>query len=114
MSIRVVESQIKLDEIKEIAGGLGDMVKAVVDVEKGVMAVGGAMHADAEKVLLEKGSNQDGLWGINIYPDRKGEEVVEFQSLINIRPGQGNRSMVVEDSGLRNDIKKVFDLLVVR
>ena len=45
----------------------GDMVKAVVDVEKGIMAIGGELHADEEQFLLDLGSLQQNIWGINIY-----------------------------------------------
>ena len=66
-----------------------DMVKYVVDVERGVLAVGGEMHSDAEQVLLEDGSRQADLWGANYYPGRGREECIEYTALINIRPAQG-------------------------
>lgn len=81
------------------------MVKGVVDVEKGLLALEADMYADLEKVLLEQGSKQEDLWGINLYPDLFGEDdFLEFDSMINIRPGQGNRSRGVEDSALRQQI----------
>lgn len=74
----------------------GDMVKAVVDCERRVMAIGGDLHADEEQLLLEDGSQQEYLWGINLYPERT-DDWIEFDSMINIRPRQGNRSRSVED-----------------
>lgn len=81
-----------------------DMVKAVVDVERRIMAVGGELHSDAEALLLADGSKQKDLWGINIYPDREHEDWLEYRSLINVRPSQGSRSMVIEDEELKEQI----------
>jgi len=90
----------------------GDMVKAVVDVERGVMAVDAELHADQEALLISEGSQQSDLWGINLYPDLDGEDFVEFDSMINLRPSQGNRSRGVEDQNLRARILSIVDNLV--
>lgn len=84
-----------------------DMVKFVVDVESGAVAVGGELHADAEQVLLEQGSRQSDLWGGNYFPGRGSEGCIEYTSLINIRPSQGNPSMVVEPADLRERIRVI-------
>ena len=76
-------------------------MKYVVDVHRGVVAVGGEMHADGEQALLEDGSRQPDLWGANYYPGRGREECIEYTSLINIRPAQGNRSMEIQDPAVR-------------
>ena len=89
-----------------------DMVKYVVDVERGVAAVGGELHADEEVVLLEDGSRQEDLWGANYYPGRGSEDCIEYTSLINIRPSAGNRSMVVEDEVLRKRIRDLTHALI--
>ena len=94
------------------AESFGDMVKAVVDIEKGVMAVGGEMHADAESLLLANSSQQDDLWGINIYPDLPVDERIAYESLINIRPRQQNKSMAVESEEMRKKIKLIIDTLI--
>lgn len=89
-----------------------DMVKYVVDVARGVAAVGGEMHADAEQVLLDDGSRQDDLWGANYYPGRGPEDGIELTSLINIRPAQGNRSMEIQDPALRERVRELTHALV--
>src|SRR3989338_9704504 len=95
--IKIIIDKISLPELKKKAEErFGDMVKGVVDLEKGIMGIGGEMHADEEALLLENGSKQVDLWGINLYPDNKGDDFVEFDSMINIRPRQGNRSSGVE------------------
>ena len=111
--IRIIKDYISIPELKVIAEErFGDMVKAVVDVEKKIMAIGGDLHADEEAVLLAEGSKQQDLWGINIYPDTAGEEMIEFDSMINIRPRQGNRSRGVEDAHLREVIVGIVKSLI--
>jgi uncharacterized protein DUF5674 len=91
------------------------LVKAVVDVENNVMAIDAQMHSDVEMLLLEEeGSEQENLWGINLYPERDPENWIEFDSIINIRPGQGNRSRGVEDKILQEKIKQLVNKLVIR
>ncbi len=94
------------------AAGFGEMVKAVVDVDRGIMAIGAEVHADEEAALLEDGSRQSNLWGINLYPADAGDGWVEFDSMINIRPAQGNRSRGVEDPAIRAAILRVVSALV--
>ena len=89
-----------------------DMVKYVVDVERGIAAVGGELHADAEALLLEDGSSQEHLWGANYYPGWGRDGCIEFTSLINIRPSQGNPGMEVQDPALRERIRALTGALV--
>ena len=82
------------------------MIKYVVDISNGSLALGGEMHSDAEKILLENGSIQENIWGANIYP--WGDTVeIEYTSLINIRPTSGNRSMEIQDEIIREKVKKI-------
>ena len=114
MSILCVEASIKIEELKKRAKNQfkDRLGKAVVDIEKGVMAIGGAMHCDEESVLLEKGSSQWNLWGINIYPDKMGEEFIEYDSMINLRPSQGNYSRSIDDPQIREKITQIVWNLV--
>ena len=89
-----------------------DMVKYVVDIERRVAAVGGELHADAEQLLLDSGSRQADLWGANYYPGRGQDACIEYTSLINIRPSQGNRSMQIEDPAIRERVREVTFALV--
>ena len=94
-------------------GQFGDMVKAVVDIEKGIMAIGGELHADEEALLLESGSRQENLWGINLYPELPEEEWLEFDSMINVRPSSANPSRGVESPEIRNRILEIVRRLVI-
>lgn len=106
--IFVVRSVLSRDELKKYTlGSDGDMVKAVVDISRGIMAIGGELHADEEALLLSEGSKQEYLWGINLYPEKFGEDFIEFDSMINIRPSQGNRSRHVDNKDVREKILKV-------
>lgn len=111
----IVRLPIPLDELRRLAAEhFGDFVKAVVDVEEGVMALGGELHADEEALLLQEGARQANLWGINLHPDRPRTELVEFDSLVNVRPSQGNRSRGVEDAEIRRRIQAIVEGLVGR
>lgn len=115
MPIQVLNAPVTVEELKRLAADqFGDFVKAVVDVGCSVMAIGGELHADEEAVLLQQGARQADLWGINLYPDRPGVEIIEFDSLINIRPSRGNRSRGVEDPAVQRQIRAIVERLVVR
>jgi hypothetical protein len=92
----------------------GDMVKLVVDVHRGVIAIGGELHADAEALLLEQGSRQADLWGANYMPGAGPDDCIELTALINIRPGQGNRSMVVQDPQIAATMRTMVGELIGR
>ncbi len=111
--MRIIEETIVLEELKVMAKErFGNLVKAVVDIERGIMAVDGELHADEEAMLLEKGSKQENLWGINIYPEMSGEDMVEFDSMINVRPTQENYSRGVESEEIRRKIIEVVNKLL--
>ena len=113
MLIKIIKDKISKAELAEIAKNqFGDLVKAVVDIEKEIIAIGGELHADAEALLLEQGSRQEDLWGINIYPAKSEGEWIEFDSMINIRPSQKNLSRGVEDQNIQKKIKDVIAKLV--
>ena len=112
-AIVVVRERIDRRELARLVQAFFvDMVKYVVDVERGVAAVGGELHADAADVLLEDGSRQEHVWGANYYPGRGPDDCIEFVSLINIRPAQGNRSMEVEDAAVRARIRDLTTALI--
>lgn len=92
----------------------GDMVKGVVDVEREIVALDAELHADLEALLMEDGAKQSNLWGINLYPELPGDAFLEFDSMINVRPSQGNRSRGVDDPNVRNKIIQIVDKRVSR
>ncbi|MFI5166667.1 MAG: DUF5674 family protein [Thermoanaerobaculales bacterium] len=113
--MRIVRDRIGLAELGDMAEhGFGTLVKAVVDVEAGIMAVDAELHSDEEALLLENGSAQQDLWGINLYPDVDGDDWIEFDSMINLRPASGNRSRGVDDPVVRDRIREIVTRLVQR
>lgn len=113
MDVRIITEPITRAELKKIAEErFGDLVKVVVDIEIGIMALGGELHADEEAALLEQGSEQKNLWGFNLYPDIADENWVEFDSMINVCPSQNNRSRSVEDETIRSKIIEIVNSLI--
>jgi len=105
--MRCLSEKISLAELLEMAAGkFGNLVKAVVDIERSLLVVDAELHSDQESVLLDMGSQQKNLWGINLYPEfpKEDENFIEFDSMINIRPMDGNRSRSVEDPEIRKKI----------
>jgi hypothetical protein len=110
--MKIVTDSMTFRELQDMAAALfDDMVKAVVDVRLETLALDAELHADLEALLLEHGSSPADLWGINLYPALSGEEFLEFDSMINVRPGQGNRSRGVDDDEIR---RKIADIVVRR
>ena len=108
--MRILESPItKSDLIKSSVNFIDDnTIKAVVDIKRELLAVDSPMHYDCEQLLLENGSRQEDLWGINLYLDESNiDDLIEFDSMINIRPAEGNRSRSVEDPAIQSRIKEV-------
>ena len=104
----IVERKLTREELKKIAQNMfGDMVKAVVDVKRNLLAVDAELHADLEGFLLDNGSRQEDLWGVNLYPDLKSDDMIEFDSMINIRPSQGNSTRGVDSERTRENILAV-------
>jgi hypothetical protein len=116
MKMVLVDKPVKLGYVEELARRqFGNLIKAVVDVHNGLMALGGELHADEEQLLLEKGSSQADLWGINLYPEKFGsDDFIEYDSMINLRPSQRNMSRGVDDPVARRAVRRVVDNLVVQ
>ncbi len=107
--MKIVEETITKEELEEMSTKMfGALVKAVVDIEKEILVVDAELHADQERYLLDLGSKQEDLWGINIFPDREGDDMVEFDSMINLRPAFGNNSRSVEDTKIQ---RKILDIV---
>ena len=110
--MRILDKPVtKSDLIKESENFIDEhAIKGVVDVKRELIAVDSPMHYDCEQLLLSDGSVQTDLWGINLYLDEDDlGDLVEFDSMINIRPAQGNRSRSVEDPEIQKQIKTVVE-----
>lgn len=114
--IKVVDQPLSLAKLKfEAQQVFGDVVKAVVDVQKEIMAINGELHADEESLLLEQGSKQADLWGINLYPADFGQvDWLEFDSMINLRPSQKNFSRGIDNQEIQQKIREIVAKLIVK
>ena len=112
-NMEVVREKISLDELKKMSKKMFEsLVKAVVDIEKNIMAVDAELHADEEALLIENGSQQQNLWGINIYPELEQDEYIEFDSMINLKPSQGNFSRSVGPETIKQKIINIVNKLI--
>ena len=111
--MKIITDKISVEELKKMADKMfGNLVKGVVDIEKEVMAVNGELHADEQALLIENGSKQENLWGINIYLEKIDQDFIEFDSVINIRPSQQNRSRGVDNLEIREKIIEIVNKLI--
>lgn len=113
MTGKLIEKRISKAELLplELKGHMS-LVKAVVDVRRRVMIAGTSMHSDAESLLLEQGSEQADLWGINLYLKKPSDDWIEYDSMINLRPWQDNDSRGVDNPEIRQKIREIVDELV--
>jgi hypothetical protein len=102
--IHIIRERATKQQLQEMMEILETYIKLAVDVERGILAGGGAMHADCEAVLLEDGSQQEFIWGADWNPST---QEVAFESLINIRPRQNNRSLELQDSNLQAKVEQI-------
>lgn len=114
MEIKIVKKPISKTELGQVAKeGFGDMAKAVVDIEKGIMAIGGELHMDGLETLLEKeNSLHQNIWGVNLYPEKSGEDFIEFDSMVNLKPAFGNRTRGVDDIEIQKKIIEIIANLI--
>jgi len=115
MEVKIIKTPITKKYLQELAKeGFGVLVKVVVDIEKEILAINGELHADEETALMEQeGSNREHTWGINIYPEKSGEDWIEFDSMINLKPAFGNRSRGVTNPEIQKRIMNIVHKLII-
>jgi len=113
--MEMINSPITLEKLKTLANNIfGSFVKAVVDIAQEKIAIDAELHSDEEQYLLENGSKQSDLWGINLYPNETKENWIEFDSMINLRPSQGNFSRNINNQEIRDKITQTVNKLIKR
>lgn len=112
--MKLINRPITTQEIEKMAKKkFGNLVKAVVDIDKKIMVVDAELHADQESLLIKSGSKQASIWGINLYPEKYGtSDFIEFDSMINLRPSQNNLSRDIEDKNIQDKIRKIVKKLI--
>lgn len=113
MEILIVREPVSEETLVSLAQSWhGTLLKGAADLGRGIVALGGDWHMDANNVLIADGSKQEDVWGFNIYPKERGDSALEYISLINIRPAQGNKAMELADKTLRTKIRNIVGTLV--
>jgi len=113
--MEIIKKPITVSQLIKLAKQrFGNMIKVVVDIDRKIMAIDGELHADEEALLIENGSKQNNLWGINIYPELKEKDFIEFDSMINLKPSTGNMTRGVDDPKIRKKIAKLIGELIQR
>lgn len=114
--MKIIKDKIGITDLKEMALKMhGNLVKIMVDIEKNIIAVDAPMHSDLLELLIkEENSEPKNLWGINIHPDKGGDDFIEFDSMMNFKPALENRSRNVEDSAIREKIINIVSKIVVQ
>ncbi|KKU50117.1 MAG: hypothetical protein UY47_C0004G0024 [Parcubacteria group bacterium GW2011_GWB1_49_7] len=114
METRIIKDGMGRKELRSLAHEqYGDIIKAVVDIEQSIMGVGGELHVDIQSLLIEKECSQGAnTWGINLYLDKDGEDFIEFDSMINLKPALGNKTRGVEDISVQNKIREIVGKLI--
>lgn len=113
MDILVVRESVDQETLLALANEWHhSLVKGVADINRSLVALGGEWHIDANNRLIEEGSEQQNLWGFNVYPKEKGNSAIEYNSLINIRPMQGNRSMEIASEKTRKAVRRTVAIVI--
>lgn len=107
--IQIIRTRATPEQLRQMLEVLGIYIKLAVDIQRGILAGGGELHADCEQVLLEDGSQQTHVWGADWHPLKQS---VGYESLINIRPRVGNRSMEIQDPAIREQIHHIVQSLL--
>jgi len=105
----IIRQKANEDILSKVAEDLDGYVKVVADIKRKILAAGGRLHSDGEALLLKDGSKQADLWGAGI--DLETNEI-DFDSMINLRPSQGNSSREVLDQGIRKEIEVIIRSLL--
>lgn len=105
-----LERKATKEDIRNASQEFGDYIKIVVDIERGVIAIGGKLHADAEKILIRTGSPQRNLWGGGLDLNSKK---IDTQAIINLRPRQGNDSMEILDPEIRKKFIEIAEHFLI-
>ncbi len=114
METRIIKDKISREELQILAHEqYGDIIKAVIDIEQGIMGVGGELHVDIQSILIEKENSQgQDTWGINLYLEKRGDDFIEFDSMINLKPLLNNRTRSVENLDIQSKIREFVSKLI--
>lgn len=98
MSLHLLEKPVSMNDVRVFAQeDYGTMIKGTVDIVENKVAIGGDYHMETCELLVEHGSSHQNIWGFNIRFEENQAGILEFDSLVNIKPALGNKSRSVEN-----------------
>lgn len=110
----ILTGPIEKQELQTMATKMfGNIVKAVVDIEREIVAIDAELHVDLAEMLVEQGSTNKNLWGVNVHPDATGDDWIEFDSMVNLKPQFGNRTRGVDDPVIREKITAILKPMII-
>ncbi|MBI3255396.1 MAG: hypothetical protein HYZ63_00310 [Candidatus Andersenbacteria bacterium] len=92
------------EEIEQVKGEFEVYIKTVIDIERNICSAGASRHFESEQILLEQGSKQLNVWGGGIDVET---QTIDFNSFINIRPAQNNKSNEIQDVSIRKQYEEL-------
>ena len=109
MNIKILDHKLNIDEVKELADyWYGTMIKGCVDIEQGRVALGGDYHIECSELLTSNNSKFQDVWGFNIRFEENPDGVLEFDSMVNIKPNLGNRSRSIDNDEVIKKARKII------
>lgn len=109
MNIKILDQKINMKEVKELADfWYGTMIKGCVDIEQGRVALGGDYHIESSELLTDNDSRFEDVWGFNIRFEENPDGVLEFDSMVNIKPNFGNRSRGIHNEEILEKARAVI------
>ncbi len=113
MSIQILEKPVSMKYVRELAKEwYGTMIKGTVDITQNKVALGGDYHMESCELLTESGLDHTNIWGFNIRFEENLSGVLEFDSLVNIKPALGNKSRSVEDPEIIKKATAIIHLFI--
>ncbi len=109
MEIIILTEKMSIEEVKKFAGNWYDsMIKGTVDIVKNKVALGGDYHIESCELLTQNGSTSENVWGFNIRFEEGVDGILEFDSMVNIKPSLGNKSRSILDEDVASVAEKII------
>src|SRR3989344_4997384 len=109
MNIQILDHKISIKEVKALAlFWYKSIIKGTVDIELGRVALGGDYHIESSEVLTSSGSKFEDVWAFNIRFEENPDGVLEFDSMVNIKPNLGNRSRTINNEEILKKLKEII------
>ncbi len=107
--IHLLRAPATKQQVNEMLEALEVYIKLAVDIQRGILAGGGVLHADCEALLIQDGCQQEDIWGADWIPST---QQIRYEALINIRPRQNNPAMEILNPAIRDSVAQIVQRLL--